>query len=224
MHYLLLIFFFRRLGRRQLLLQGVQLAEVVLVQTHADGAVGQCVQGSLDAGDLGLDFGGGAVHLSAHGLVEVVQDGFQLLGLERHHEAGAPVGHVDLELHIGEGEVLVFDSLGDVEHRHEQADEVLILVLEGELGFPDFGVRREGLGTLALPDPASGFPAPPAGALSGGPNFNPADPAADAADLMSQPPSKRYLDDLQSFTTNEVAINWNAPLVWVAAFLDYTGK
>ena len=73
-------------------------------------------------------------------------------------------------------------------------------------------------------DPASGFPAPPAGALSGGPNFNPADPAADAADLMSQPPSKRYLDDLQSFTTNEVAINWNAPLVWVAAFLDYTGK
>ena len=73
-------------------------------------------------------------------------------------------------------------------------------------------------------DPASGFPAPPAGALSGGPNFNPADPAADAADLMSQPPSKRYLDDLQSYTTNEVAINWNAPLVWVAAFLDYTGK
>ncbi len=73
-------------------------------------------------------------------------------------------------------------------------------------------------------DPARGFPAPPAGALSGGPNFNPADPAADAADLMSQPPSKRYMDDLQSYTTNEVAINWNAPLVWVAAFLDYTGK
>lgn len=73
-------------------------------------------------------------------------------------------------------------------------------------------------------DPARGFPAPPAGALSGGPNFNPADPPSDAADLMSQPPSKRYLDDLQSYTTNEVAINWNAPLVWVAAFLDIAGK
>ncbi len=73
-------------------------------------------------------------------------------------------------------------------------------------------------------DPARGFPAPPPGALSGGPNFNPADPPSDAADLMSQPPSKRYLDDLQSYTTNEVAINWNAPLVWIAAFLDRFGE
>ncbi len=73
-------------------------------------------------------------------------------------------------------------------------------------------------------DPARGFPAPPPGALSGGPNFNPADPPSDAADLKSQPPSKRYLDELQSYTTNEVAINWNAPLVWVASFLDQAGK
>lgn len=73
-------------------------------------------------------------------------------------------------------------------------------------------------------DPARGFPAPPPGALSGGPNFNPADPPSDAADLMSRPPSKRYLDELQSYTTNEVAINWNAPLVWIAAFLDRDGN
>lgn len=69
-------------------------------------------------------------------------------------------------------------------------------------------------------DPAHGFPQPPAGALSGGPNFNPDDPAAVEADLMSLPPAKRYLDDIESYSTNEVAINWNAPLVWVAAFLD----
>ncbi len=73
-------------------------------------------------------------------------------------------------------------------------------------------------------DPSRGFPPPPPGALSGGPNFNPADPPSDAADLMSQPPSKRYVDDVQSYTTNEVAINWNAPLVWVSAFLDQAGK
>ncbi len=73
-------------------------------------------------------------------------------------------------------------------------------------------------------DPSRGFPPPPPGALSGGPNFNPADPPSDAADLMSQPPSKRFVDDVQSYTTNEVAINWNAPLVWVSAFLDQTGK
>lgn len=73
-------------------------------------------------------------------------------------------------------------------------------------------------------DPARGFPAPPAGALSGGPNFNPADPPSDAAELMSLPPSKRYIDDVQSYTTNEVAINWNAPLVWISAFLDQVGQ
>lgn len=71
-------------------------------------------------------------------------------------------------------------------------------------------------------DPAKGYPPPPAGALSGGPNFNPDDPAAAEADLMSLPPAKRYVDDIESYSTNEVAINWNAPLVWVAAFLDET--
>jgi len=45
-------------------------------------------------------------------------------------------------------------------------------------------------------DPACGFPAPPPGALSGGANFNPSNPSSDAADLMSLPPSKRYLDDV----------------------------
>ena len=70
-------------------------------------------------------------------------------------------------------------------------------------------------------DPANGFPAPPPGVLSGGVNFNPDDPAANNAKLMSLPPAKRYLDDIESYTTNEVTINWNAPLVWVAAYLDW---
>jgi endoglucanase len=73
-------------------------------------------------------------------------------------------------------------------------------------------------------DPVNGYPAPPPGAVSGGPNFNPDDPAANNANLWNIPPSKRYLDDIQSFTTNEVAINWNAPLVWVAAYLDWMAK
>lgn len=73
-------------------------------------------------------------------------------------------------------------------------------------------------------DPVNGFPPPPPGALSGGVNFNPDDPAANNANLMSLSPSKRYLDDIESYTTNEVAINWNAPLVWVAAYLDWSVK
>jgi endoglucanase len=73
-------------------------------------------------------------------------------------------------------------------------------------------------------DPANGYPPPPPGALSGGPNFNPDDPAANNAELMSLSPAERYLDDIESYTTNEVTINWNAPLVWVATFLDWTAK
>ena len=29
-----------------------------------------------------------------------------------------------------------------------------------------------------------------------------------------------YLDDIESWSTNELTVNWNAPLAWVAAFLD----
>lgn len=68
--------------------------------------------------------------------------------------------------------------------------------------------------------PQDGYPAPPPGAISGGPNGHPSDPPAATASLMDLPPARRYLDDIGSYSTNEVAINWNAPLVWVAAYLD----
>ena len=35
-----------------------------------------------------------------------------------------------------------------------------------------------------------------------------------AADL---PPAKMYLDDQEAYAANEVAINWNAPLVFLIA-------
>jgi endoglucanase len=73
-------------------------------------------------------------------------------------------------------------------------------------------------------DPANGFPAPAAGALSGGPNSAPSDPNATNANLASLPAAKRYLDELGSYSTNEVAINWNAPLVWVSTYLDQNAK
>jgi len=72
--------------------------------------------------------------------------------------------------------------------------------------------------------PAKGFPPPPPGVLAGGPNGNPADPAASAAGLVGKPPAKSYVDDVESYSTNEVAINWNAPLAWVAAYLDDTAR
>ncbi len=68
-------------------------------------------------------------------------------------------------------------------------------------------------------DPAAGYPPPPPGLVAGGPNAQIQDPAMEAAKLASLPIAKRYLDSIDSYATNEVAINWNAPLAWVAAWL-----
>jgi len=69
-------------------------------------------------------------------------------------------------------------------------------------------------------DPTNGYPPPPPGVVAGGPNATADDPPADRANLSALAPSKRYVDEIGSYSTNEVTINWNAPLVWVATFLD----
>jgi endoglucanase len=68
------------------------------------------------------------------------------------------------------------------------------------------------------------FPPPPAGSIAGGPNTGLQDPKA-AKTLLgtlksATPPKPQfcYLDDIMSWSTNEVAINWNAALSWVASF------
>lgn len=67
-------------------------------------------------------------------------------------------------------------------------------------------------------DPA--YPKPPAGALSGGPN-NQAMTDEVAKTMVGRcAPQTCWADDIHAYALNEVAINWNAPLVWVAAFLD----
>lgn len=62
-------------------------------------------------------------------------------------------------------------------------------------------------------------PGPPPGVLSGGPNSTAmGDPVA--ATLRGNcAPMTCWADDARAFTVNEVAINWNAPLVWVSAWL-----
>ncbi|HKJ26213.1 MAG TPA: glycoside hydrolase family 9 protein [Anaerolineales bacterium] len=69
-------------------------------------------------------------------------------------------------------------------------------------------------------DPGRGYPAPPPGAVSGGPNADPTDPDAIDAGLLDKAPARRYVDAIGSYSTNEITINWNAPLVWVATYLD----
>jgi endoglucanase len=63
------------------------------------------------------------------------------------------------------------------------------------------------------------YPAPPPGAMSGSPNPGLQDPVASAA-LAGCKPQKCYLDNIDSRSTNEITINWNAPFAWLAAYLD----
>ncbi|MGW6444162.1 glycoside hydrolase family 9 protein [Lentzea sp. NPDC055074] len=63
------------------------------------------------------------------------------------------------------------------------------------------------------------LPNPPAGSLAGGPNTGLQDPVAQQ-NLRGCSPAKCYIDDIGSWSTNEVAINWNSALAWVAAYAD----
>ncbi|MET9696438.1 glycoside hydrolase family 9 protein [Streptomyces sp. NPDC006529] len=63
----------------------------------------------------------------------------------------------------------------------------------------------------------SSLPHPPAGSLAGGPDSALQDPVAQAK-LTGCAPAACYIDDIGSYSTNEVAVNWNAPLAWLAAY------
>ncbi|OCP09157.1 MULTISPECIES: glycoside hydrolase family 9 protein [unclassified Ensifer] len=62
------------------------------------------------------------------------------------------------------------------------------------------------------------LPNPPVGSLAGGPNSTIVDDIA-RAHLRGCPPQTCYIDDIEAYGSNEIAINWNAPLVYVASFL-----
>jgi len=64
------------------------------------------------------------------------------------------------------------------------------------------------------------LPGPPPGVLSGGPNSTAmVDPVA--LQMKGKcAPQTCWSDDVRAYALNEVAINWNAPLVWVSAWLS----
>lgn len=67
------------------------------------------------------------------------------------------------------------------------------------------------------------LPNPPPGSLAGGPNSSLVDDVSKAR-LAGCAPQQCYLDDIEAYGSNEITINWNAPLVYIANFLDNTGK
>lgn len=68
------------------------------------------------------------------------------------------------------------------------------------------------------------YPEAPPGAVSGGANgYSMADPVAREM-RGSCAPQACWTDDYRAYALNEVAINWNAPVFWIAAFLETTGE
>jgi endoglucanase len=64
------------------------------------------------------------------------------------------------------------------------------------------------------------FPPPPPGSLAGGPTSKAHPGFPTDARLAGLPPQRRYVDEPTSETTNDVCIRWNAPLVWLSAFVS----
>jgi endoglucanase len=67
------------------------------------------------------------------------------------------------------------------------------------------------------------LPLPPPGTLAGGPNSALQDPFANKL-LKGCKPQFCYVDDIQSYSTNELAINWNSTLAWVSTFMADQGN
>ena len=82
-----------------------------------------------------------------------------------------------------------------------------------------------GYGEKAFKDPhnrptvADGIDEPIPGYVSGGPNYRACDTAANPDILKGRPLMKWFVDDWKSYSTNEITIYWNSPLVYVLAYL-----
>jgi endoglucanase len=83
-----------------------------------------------------------------------------------------------------------------------------------------------GVGTVSpmhphhRPSAADGITEPVPGLLVGGPDQNLSDPVLQAHFNSFTPPALCYIDDQGSYASNEICINWNAPLVFVAGYFN----
>lgn len=120
---------------------------------------------------------------------------------------------------------LAHDFTGDAKYRAG-----VVAAIDYVLGRNPLGQSYvSGYGTRPLRNPHHRFwahsldaklPGPPPGALSGGPNSTSMSDDVAKAMRGKCAPQRCWVDDINAYSMNEVAINWNAPLFWVAAWLD----
>ena len=69
------------------------------------------------------------------------------------------------------------------------------------------------------------YPMAPPGVVVGGPNSGLQDPVVKGCGLKPGEiaPQKCYMDHIESWSTNECSISWNAPLAWLTGYLSEVG-
>jgi len=140
-------------------------------------------------------------------------------------QGSLPWGSNELPLNNGIVLGLAYDMTGDPKYL-EGAQDGLAYIL-GRNPLDQSYVTGYGFRPLENPhhrfwahQANSAFPGPPPGVLSGGPNSHLQDPYVRAAGLRGCSPMTCFVDNIEAYSVNEEAINWNAALAWVAAFLD----
>ena len=104
----------------------------------------------------------------------------------------------------------------------ETFDYILGKTAVGYSFITGFGSKRA-MKVHHRPSEADGIVDPLPGFVIGGPNFRMEDKSSlEQADLYyaSELPAKAYIDELPSFASNEICINWNAPCVYMLGFFD----
>lgn len=159
--------------------------------------------------------------------------GSVLSGAERYlsTQAGEPFGH---PYHPGEYEwgscsqvinnaiviATAYDLTGERRYRAsalEAIDYVLGRNMAGYSYIKGYGTRYAHRLHCRWYSSADRLPPAPDGSLAGGANSLLQDPVA-KEHLRDGAPQACYIDDPESYSTNEIAINWNAALAWYASW------
>ncbi|MGH8223857.1 MAG: glycoside hydrolase family 9 protein [Woeseiaceae bacterium] len=152
--------------------------------------------------------------------------GFHVPYATREYRWGSNSNVLNRALMLG----LAYDLTGEAEYRDAVIDAMDYLLGRNPLDrsfVSGYGERpfTNPHHRFWAPSLGEAFPPPPPGVLSGGPNVaSPAEKIAKALVAGGCAPQTCWADDVRAYSLNEVAINWNAPLVWVAAFLDETAE
>jgi endoglucanase len=116
--------------------------------------------------------------------------------------------------------LLGFREFGTPTYESAAADQLHYVLGANALGrsfVTGFGLRPP-LHIHHRPSGSDGIVDPVPGLLAGGPNRNREDAVLATIFPAGTPGALCYVDSLASYASNEIAINWNAPLVFVAGY------